>query len=114
MVKIYHSEGWRGDIRHFLKFQTYYFGHSGCHAKFETHSFTPSRLFLVSGEGGEGEWLIIIATLATAEVSAGAVTKAEQQTNKHCGIKSIEAAHCLKIYFDSSNIQVLFIISSLE
>ena len=51
-----------------LKFQTYSFGHSGGHAKFQNHSFTPSGLFLVSDEE---ELLIIIATLATAEVSAG-------------------------------------------
>ena len=56
------------------KFQTYFFGHSGGHAKFQNCSFTPPGLFLVSEgeeeEGGE-ELLIIIATLATAEASAG-------------------------------------------
>ena len=69
-----------GGIRFFfLKFQAYSFGHSGGHAKFQNRSFTPSRLFLVSDEEGEDELLIIIATLATAEVSAGALAKADQK-----------------------------------
>ena len=60
-----------GVLEFCLKFQTYSFGHSGGHAKFQNHSFTPSGLFLVSDEEDEEELLIIIATLATAEVSAG-------------------------------------------
>ena len=62
-----------GVLEFCLKFQTYSFGHSGGHAKFQNHSFTPSVLFLVSDEEEENEeeLLIIIATLATVEVSAG-------------------------------------------
>ena len=59
-----------GVLEFCLKFQTYSFGHSGGHAKFQNHSFTPSVLFLVSDEEDKEELLIIIATLATTEVSA--------------------------------------------
>ena len=49
-----------GVLEFFFKFQAYSFGHSGGHAKFQNHSFTPSRLFMkftpkyttVRGEGG--------------------------------------------------------------
>ena len=33
----------------FLRFQSYYFGYSGPHAKFQNRSLAPSGLFLVSG-----------------------------------------------------------------
>ena len=35
----------------FLRFQSYSFGNSGPHAKFQNRSLAPSGLFLVSGEG---------------------------------------------------------------
>jgi hypothetical protein len=50
--------------------QSYSFGNSGSHAKFQNHSLSPCGLFLVSDED-EQELLIIKASLATAEFSAG-------------------------------------------
>ena len=58
--QIYHNEGWRWDIRHCLKFQTYSLGNSGCHAKFQNRSFTPSRLLLVSDK----VWKVSVRTCA--------------------------------------------------
>jgi hypothetical protein len=58
--------GGEGGISGFLlRFQSYYFGNSGPHAKEE-------------GGGGGGILLKVKATLASAEVSAGAVAKADQ------------------------------------
>ena len=51
-------------------FQSYSFGNSGPHAKFQNRSLSPSGLILVSEED-EQELLIIKASLASAEVSAG-------------------------------------------
>ena len=47
-----------GVLEFCLKFQTYSFGHSGGHAKFQNHSFTPSGLFLVSKEDEEDEDIV--------------------------------------------------------
>ena len=49
-----------------FKFQTYSFGHSGGHQKFQNRSFTPSRLLMkftpkystVRGEGGVLEFFL--------------------------------------------------------
>jgi hypothetical protein len=41
--------GVKGGIRIFLRFQSYSFGNSGPHAKFQNRSLAPSRLKGVSG-----------------------------------------------------------------
>ena len=63
----------------FLRFQSYSFGNSGPHAKFQNRSLAPSRLFGVRWEL-ELELILlkVNATLASAEVSAGVVAKADQ------------------------------------
>ena len=72
--------GGEGGVSDFcLRFQSYSFGNSGPHAKFQNRSLAPSRLFGVRWE--ELEELILLkvkASLASAEVSAGVVAKADQ------------------------------------
>ena len=68
--------GERGLSEFFLRFQSYSFGNSGPHAKFQNRSLALSRL-----EGSSGRRRILLkvnASLASAEVSAGAVAKADQ------------------------------------
>ena len=59
----------------FLRFQSYSFGNSGPHAKFQNRSLAPSRL---KGSRWEELFLKLKASLASAEVSAGVVAKADQ------------------------------------
>ena len=62
----------------FLRFQSYSFGKSGPHAKFQNRSLAPSMLFGVRWEELEEELILlkVKASLASAEVSAGVVAKA--------------------------------------
>ena len=65
----------------FLRFQSYCFGNSGPHAKFQNRSLPPSGLILVSWRRRRRRrknLLIIKASLASAEVSAGVVAMADQ------------------------------------
>jgi hypothetical protein len=65
-----------GVLDFFLRFQSYSFGNSGPHAKFKNRSLAPSRL---KGTRWEDLLLKVKASLASAEVSAGAVAKADQK-----------------------------------
>jgi hypothetical protein len=70
--------GKEGVSEFYLRFQSYSFGNSGPHAKFQNRSLAPSRLKGVSGRRRR-IYTILKASLASAEVSAGAVAKADQQ-----------------------------------
>ena len=72
-----------GVSEYFLRFQSYSFGNSGPHAKFQNRSLAPSRLFGVRWELEELELILlkVKASLASADVSAGAVAKADQQVS---------------------------------
>jgi hypothetical protein len=72
--------GGKGGVSAFyLRFQSYSFGNSGPHAKFQNRSLAPSRLKGSRWEEELEELLLKVkATLASAEVSAGAVAKADQ------------------------------------
>ena len=63
----------------FLQVPIIFFCNSGPHAKFQNRSLSPSGLVLVSEIRTE-ELVIIEASLASAEVSAGAVPKADQHS----------------------------------
>jgi hypothetical protein len=69
--------GERGVSELYLRFQSYSFGNSGPHAKFQNRSLAPSRLKGVSER--RRNYTILKASLASAEVSAGAVAKADQK-----------------------------------
>ena len=71
--KIYDS----GGESDFLKrFQSYSFGNSGPHARFQNRSLPPSRLFDVRWE--EELKILLKVKASLAEVSARAVAKADQ------------------------------------
>ena len=69
--------GGEGGVSEFyLRFQSYSFGNSGPHAKFQNRSLAPSRLKGVRWE--ELDLLVKLkASLASVEVLAGAVAKAD-------------------------------------
>jgi hypothetical protein len=69
--------GGEGEVSDFLKrFQSYSFGNSGPHAKFHNRSLPSSRL---KGTRWEEELLLKVkASLVSAEVSSGALAKADQ------------------------------------
>ena len=70
----------------FLRFQSYYFGYSGPHAKFQIRSLAPSRLKGVRWEKKK-MLLKLKASLASAEVSAGVLAKADQHTRDKQSVK---------------------------
>jgi hypothetical protein len=72
--------GGEGGVSEFLfQVSSYSFGNSGPHAKFQHRSLPPSCVFLVSPIMKIIILLIIEASLASAEVSAGTVAKADQK-----------------------------------
>jgi hypothetical protein len=62
-----------------LMSQSYSFGNSGPHANFQNRSSAPSRLKGVRWEEEQDLLVKVKASLASPEVSAGAVAKADQQ-----------------------------------